>query len=148
MLEFLGEGLAAIQVYRQARSDTVAVTIAPAPIPVGLDMKRLLTWKKNADRGHPIPHEVEFLDTSGRVTGRLIVDRPVPRESVPKRRPGAPRKLTLEQFKNHVRRFPQALSDRQRAWRLSNELGTTISRSVVLRLRQQLDKESRRRRKI
>jgi hypothetical protein len=147
----LVDGIAAITVRRRTHPNTVGLLVNPDPVPVTLEMKKFLKWKKNAERGRAVPHTMEFLDDNGLGNGRETVEIPIRLDrstaAHSKRPPGAPRKLTLAQLVDHIRRHPSDLSDAARARMLSAEMGTPtpISRTVVLKLRHELERRRKRR---
>jgi hypothetical protein len=137
MLESIIDGIVAIALRRRTHPETVGLLFGPDPIPVTLEMKKLLKWKKDEERGRPVPHTVKFLDYSGAVSGRETVEIPT-RRRAEARRPGAPRKLTIEQYRANLRSYQRKLTDQQRASLLG------VSRTVVLKLRH--EHEGRRKR--
>jgi hypothetical protein len=133
-LEDFVSGIAAITIRRRQHPDTVGLSVSPDAIPVTLNMAKLLRWKKDAERGKPVPHTVEFLGPEGKVIGRESASRPIVRSSAPPKRSGRPRKLTLEQYAEHRRQRQEDLTDAQRARILG------VSRTVVLRLRHRYER--------
>jgi hypothetical protein len=108
----------------------------PAGIPPDWPVAKILAYKKRVDRGQPVLWRVSYAD--GRPAGTKW--RPlVPRGETgrPKRGPGRPRKLSLEQFEAYYNDHPD-LSDRQLASGLSRKFGIKIARETIWNWRRQV----------
>jgi hypothetical protein len=116
-----------------ARPGATTVLVNPEGIPPGLPMAEILKRANAAKRGKPIRWTVDYRDG----TPPVIVDMPLTDdgpEATEKKTGGRPRKLTLEEYRDHLRRHPGDLSDGVRARMLG------VKRTTVWRIRHQLER--------